>query len=36
MIFNVDRYLKDDESEFNGYLICEYDEVPQGYNVRVQ
>lgn len=29
-VFKVDGYWKDDKSEFNNYLITEYDHCPDG------
>jgi hypothetical protein len=31
-VFMVSGYWKDDKSEFNDYLISEYDDVPKGYD----
>lgn len=32
LVFKVSGYWKDDKSEFEDYLICEYDSLPEGYN----
>ncbi len=32
MIFEIDGYFKDDNSEFNGYLVAEYDDTPDGFD----
>jgi len=29
-IFYVSGYWKDDKEEFNSYIVCSYDEVPEG------
>jgi len=31
MIFSIDGYWKDDRTEFNGYLVNEFDDTPKGY-----
>ena len=30
-VFSVDGYWKDDRTEFTDYIICEYDDTPEGY-----
>jgi hypothetical protein len=32
MIFEINGYWKDDKSEFSGYLVNEFDEVPEGHS----
>lgn len=31
-LFKISGYWKDDKSEFNDYLVCEYDDCPENMN----
>ena len=31
-VFSISDFWKDDESEFEDFLVAEYDDVPEGYD----
>ena len=31
-VFSISGFWKDDESEFEDFLVAEYDDVPEGYD----
>jgi len=31
-VFSINGYYKDDQSEFDGYLVAEFDNTPKGYS----